>query len=456
MDTRDTIVAPATPVGEGGVGIIRLSGSCAVQYLEQVFHPASGRFPLLSHRLYYGHLRDPDGELVDEVLAVVMRQPGSYTKEDVVEVHCHGGSLVLRRVLDLFIDLGARLARPGEFTLRAFLNGRIDLTRAEAVLEVIRARSEAFSRIALQQLEGRLSRVIYRFRDRMADQLALIEAYVDFPEEDLELPHRESLLSAAAELSSEIDQLLSTFDTGRVLREGLSVLILGRPNVGKSSLLNALLGEARVIVTEIPGTTRDLIEESLTLGGVPLKIVDTAGIRSTLDPVESEGVRRARGKVAQADLVLLVIDGSQPVEPDDFLALEACAETRVLIVVNKGDLGALPLPSPFDMMPAVSVSALTGEGLDALRDAVVKYGCGGDSGGESRESVLLSDRRHREALVRCRESLERFRLGLEEETSPEFLAFELREGLAALGEITGETTPEDVLERIFTRFCIGK
>jgi tRNA modification GTPase len=454
IDNHDTIVGPATPPGEGGVGIIRLSGSLAETYLLRLFHPSEKTAALESHYFYYGRFQFPDGALLDEVMAILMRGPRSYTKEDVVEVHCHGGPVVMRRILDLFINEGARLARPGEFTLRAFLNGRIDLVKAEAVIDVIRSRSHAAHNNALGHLEGRLSAAIDGFRADLADLLSLVEAYIDFPEEDMELPDQERVCSSALDILGRMDTLLATFDEGRALREGAAVLILGRPNVGKSSLMNALLGETRAIVTDISGTTRDTIEESLVVGGLPLRLVDTAGICNTSDRVEFEGVRRAREKVSSADLVLLVVDGSRVPGKDDFLALEACRDVRVLLVVNKSDLPSVSLPLPFSDLPLVRISAQTGEGIKELQQKMVSFFK--EWGSDARESVLLSNRRHREALVRSRQALHRFYTGLGEEISLEFLSLDLRECLQALGEITGETTPGEILERIFSRFCIGK
>ncbi len=455
MDTQETIAAPATAPGEGGIGIVRISGARAEELISGFFRPFSRTRYFESHRLYYGHFLAADREVIDEVMVVIMRGPKSYTREDVAEVHCHGGSLSQRRILDCLIDGGARLARPGEFTLRAFLNGRIDLTQAEAVIDLIRARSESAGKMALGQLEGRLSSTLFRFRDQLADILALIEAHVDFPEEDIETPVQNRLLSSVDSVTQEISALIETFDSGRILREGLAVLILGRPNVGKSSLLNALLGETRAIVTDIAGTTRDTIEENLVLGGIPLRLIDTAGIRDSLDPVESEGVRRARGKAESADLVLLVVDGSVPTHNEDLQALEICRDSRVVLVVNKIDIGCEPLDPFFGGLPVAPISAHTGRGLDNLRQMIVSFFLD-DTRGEGRESIMVSDRRHREALIRCRTSLERFSQAMQAGSSSEFLAFELREALDALGQITGDTTPDDILERIFLRFCIGK
>lgn len=455
IDNQETIVAIATAPGEGGIGIVRLSGGRAEDLLRNYFQPAAGIDRLTSHQLYYGHFRHPDGEMIDEVMAVIMRAPRSYTREDVVEVHCHGGLIVLRRIVDLFVEGGARLARPGEFTLRAFLNGRIDLARAEAVIDVIRSRSEAACRVALGQMEGRLSRRIYHFRDTISDLLAEVEAGIDFPEEELEVADQQRLVGSADAIEGEISSLLDSFDSGRILRDGLSILIFGKPNVGKSSLMNALLGEARTIVSDIPGTTRDTVEESLVLRGLPLRLIDTAGVRQSVDPIEAEGVQRAQAKVSGADLVLLVVDGSRELDADDHQALAACGIDRTLLVINKQDLGLCPLATEFAALPAVSISARDGLGIDSLVDGVSDFFTA-NCGGEGQETALLSDRRHREALLLARNALQRFHVSLEEGHPTEFGALELREALDALGEITGETAPEDILEKIFTRFCIGK
>jgi tRNA modification GTPase len=453
-DSQDTIIAPITPAGEGGIGVLRLSGSRAEEFLQQYFHASRQTARFRSHQLYHGHMRASDGEIIDEVLAVIMRSPHSYTREDVVEVHCHGGTVVVRRLLDLFIDAGVRLARPGEFTLRAFLHGRIDLAQAEAVADIIGCASDGARRIAVGQLEGKLSAALNRFRTVVIEQLALVEVHIDFPEEDIDFPSCEQLLTAVSRVVEDIDHLLESFDAGRTLREGISLLILGKPNVGKSTLMNALLGEERAIVTAIPGTTRDIIEERFTLAGIPLRLLDTAGIRDTEDLVEREGVRRAREKIASAELILLVIDGSAPIDREDLLALDACRGSRVIVVINKSDLGTPPV-SPIPGFPAVIISARRGEGVDVLqntiRDTVL-----GNSGRTGQETILLSDRRHRQALLRARAALAVFRQKTQDGVAPEFLAVELRAALDAFGEITGETTPDEILNHIFSRFCIGK
>ncbi len=455
LQDQNTIVAPATPPGEGGIGIVRLSGPGSEALLKRFFRASRPIDIFSSHHLYHGRLYSDNGILVDEVMAVLMRKPHSYTREDVVEIQCHGGTLVQRRILHLFIEGGARLARPGEFTLRAFLNGRVDLASAEAVIDVIRSRSETACSVALGQLEGKLSRLVHGFREQLADLLAEIEAGIDFPEEDLDVSERLKLQELGNDLVRWMADLLDTFESGRILREGLAILIFGKPNVGKSSLMNNLLGEARTIVTDIPGTTRDVIEESMVLSGVPLRLVDTAGIRETTDPIEMEGVRRALQKVAASDLVLLVVDGSKPIDEDDLLALESCRSGRLLVVVNKSDLGRKELPDSFAGLPSVYVSAKAGTGLEELKDRICSLFFEG-SGSDCRETVVLSDSRHWEAVVRAKEALERFLTGIAEGMALEFAALDLRDALDALGEITGETTPGEILERIFSRFCIGK
>jgi len=449
----DTIVAAATAAGEGAIAIVRLSGPDAPAILSRLFRPCRLAEPFSARCLIYGRIVAPDGTPVDDVMAVHFHAPHSYTAEDVVEIHCHGNPLLVRRIIDLCLDAGARMAHPGEFTQRAFLNGKLDLTQAEAVADLIRSQSLASQRMALQQLDGRLHQLIAGFREALANLLALVEVHVDFPEEDIDRPLQQVLQTQADDLCQQMHDLLATFDAGRVLRDGLAVLILGRPNVGKSSLLNALLGEARAIVTEIPGTTRDLIEEQLQIGGVPLRLVDAAGIRDTADLIEAEGVRRTRDRASTADLVLLVVDGHQGVVPEDRLALSACDRNRVLLVMNKADLPQQPLCADFADLPRVTVSARTGAGMESLRQAMLSAVHAEHAGGES---FFLSDRRHRDALLRAERATRQFQAGLRDGIAHEYLALDLRDALDALGEITGETTPDEILGRIFAGFCIGK
>lgn len=456
MLSFETIVAPATPPGEGGVGIIRLSGSSAVACLERVFHGRTPVTTMSSHRLYHGHLCSSAGTRIDEVLAVIMRAPGSYTGEDVVEVHCHGGNQVMRSILNLFLDNGVRMARPGEFTQRAFLNGRLDLAQAEAVVEIIWARSERASKVALDQLDGHLSQVIHRFADVFRSALVLLEAHIDFPDDEvgsLDLP---ALLGPLQDTVKEMQLLADSFDLGRALREGISVIILGRPNVGKSSLMNALLGESRAIVTEVAGTTRDTLEEQLVLAGFPLRLVDAAGVRDTTDPVEKEGVRRAREKALAADLILMVVDGSVSLRKEDRMALDLCQPDKTLVVINKSDQPQVCTAeefSPFNRH--VLVSAKHGAGLSELRSSIVDI-ISTDAAHVADEGLIINERRHRDALLQAITSVGHLFASVQAGAPLECLALELREGLSSLGQITGETTPDELLDQIFSQFCIGK
>jgi len=450
---QDTIIAPATPAGSGGLAVIRLSGPLAEPALLGLFRPTSPRSRLQSHRLYLGQIIDPDGLALDEIMAVVMRSPHSFTREDVVEIHCHGGPAVINSILDLFLDRGIRMAQPGEFTQRAFLNGRLDLSQAEAVADLIHARSRGAARIALGQLQGKLARLIGEARQQLVEALALVEVHIDFSDQDIDLPDFQPLADQVVAIKARLSLLLSSYDDGRMLQEGVRILILGKPNVGKSSLLNVLLGEARAIVTDIAGTTRDTIEETLLLNEVPVRLIDTAGIRHTSDAVEQEGVSRAREKVASADLVLLVVDGGEATDQDDELALAACDSDRLLLVVNKSDREQVDLGGEFRNLEFVRVAAKHGQGLEQLQAAIKKMLF---SGGAPGEDILLYERRHRDSLVAACDLLERFLAGVSDQLDAEFLALELRGAITSLGQISGDSVTEEVLGQIFSKFCIGK
>ncbi len=461
----DTIAAIATPVGEGGIGIVRLSGPLSGRILRRIFVSSGSReggdVRLESRRLTYGHVVDPDsGEKVDEVLAVLMAAPHTYTRDDVAEIHCHGGVVPLRRTLELSLRSGARLAQPGEFTLRAFLNGRIDLSQAEAVLDIVKARTEASLRIAVGQLEGRVSEPVRQIRAALLQCLAGVEATLDFPEDDVSssgqadsgVPDVTAILTLAAQ---RLDELLSRADQGLVYRQGVRVVIAGRPNVGKSSLLNALLHYERAIVTPLPGTTRDTIEETVNISGVPFCLVDTAGIAESLSPIEKLGIERSRTALEGADLVLLVIDGSEPLRGEDCALAEGLRNRPVLVVVNKADLP--PMADCASILPEsepVRLSALTGTGLDDLEDALTRSVLGGQ--------VLVSDLpvvsnpRHKEALSRALARVSDATAALSGGAPRDLLASDLRQAVGALGEITGESVGEDLLSTIFGSFCVGK
>lgn len=456
-DSNDTIVAISTPPGEGGVGIVRLSGDGAIRIVSQLFRSSRGAtLKNAAHRVRHGHIVSAEGEVLDEVLCLVMPGPHSYTREDVVEIHGHGGAGPLNAILEACLRAGARLAGPGEFTLRAFLSGRIDLVQAEAVIDQIQARTRANLQAANAAASGTLSRELHAMGETLRLLLARVEAAVDFPEDDLPDLIDAQLMQDARATQATMTGMLAKSDAGRLLREGATLAIAGRPNVGKSSLFNALVRDARAIVSSQAGTTRDRIEEYITLSGVPVKLVDTAGVRHTEDEVEQIGVRIARETLQAAQLALLVIDASEsPTTEDEALFNELQAlEVPVVIAANKADLDAAPEQPAWGTQGdgLVSVSALTGVGLDALEEKLGGLLLGGVN--VAADEALINRLHQKDSLRRASSCLDRF---LEDMTvSPEFLAVELQEALQALGEITGETTPDDILEKIFGAFCIGK
>ncbi len=456
MYIRDTIAAISTPPGNGGIGIIRVSGEMASTIGATLFKPVRDG-GLDSHRFYFGSVIDfQTGDVVDEAMAVIMRAPHSYTREDVLELHCHGGMLVMERVLSLVLRAGARLADPGEFTRRAFLNGRIDLVQAEAIMDIIGAQTDAALQLAQQQRSGALSIRIGEVRDLLLHALALLEAYIDFPEDDIGATDVATISSLVSDARAKIDQLISGFEEGRILREGISVLIIGKPNAGKSSLLNRLLNENRAIVTHLPGTTRDIIEETINLGGLPVRLLDTAGIRHTDDMIEREGINRALEKIAQADLVLFVLDGSRSFDKEDQLILDALQRSSVIAVINKSDVPKiLDMPRPLETMPHLSISAESGEGIELLKDMIKSLFVSKQSL-DSREFVAISHVRHRDILDSANSTLQRFVDGLGSHCNLELLSIDLRDALAAVGSVTGHVTNDDVLDIIFSSFCIGK
>ena len=460
MRQEETISAIATPPGSGGIGIVRLSGETALRVAAAVFRPKRERAlsDMGTYEAAYGQIVAPNGEIVDEAIALVMRSPHSYTMEDVVELQCHGGGLVLQRVLALTLAAGARLAQPGEFTKRAFLNGRLDLAEAGAVMDIVSAKSGAALRAASGRLAGRFSGRIRDWRQSLLALIAHLEAAIDFPEDDIEAPALAEAKQRLSALTEDMNRLLQTAETGRVLREGLLAAIIGRPNVGKSSLLNALLREERAIVTDIPGTTRDSIEEVASVGGIPLRVVDTAGIRDTADVVERIGVERARQAAAQAALVLALFDGSRPLSPEDEAIGEIAREKDSILLITKSDLPAVldeeALRQKLPGSDILRLSTKTGEGMENLSRRIADRVYGGERPGD--ESLFLANVREADLLRQAIDSLAAAREAIESGMSEDFIVIDLRAAWEKLGEIVGETVGEDIIDEIFRRFCLGK
>ncbi len=459
----DTIAAIATPLGEGGLAVIRISGPRALTVADQAFTPvgSSSRKPsaAASHTIHYGKVMR-DGRQVDEVLCAVMRAPRTFTREDVVEITCHGGVLSSKTVFDRVLECGARAALPGEFTQRAFLNGRIDLAQAEAVADLIHARTDLALSAANEQLAGKLSQRINQLRDELMLTLAHIEAHIDFPEEDI-APDTQAQLEGRMVRGIEfMEELLRTANEGQILRRGIRAAIIGRPNAGKSSLLNQLLGHERAIVSHIPGTTRDTIEETANVRGIPVVFIDTAGLRDATDEIESEGVRRSRESLAKAELILHVLDASEPLQAEDKKLLDEFAVKKRIVVRNKIDLPAkLVFESKIQnpeskIAPPVDVCSKTGAGIEQLKDTIKSLVWSGRITADTSQITINS--RHQDALKRACGSLRLALDALRGNASLEFVALDLRQGIAAVGEIVGKTTTEDLLDAVFSQFCIGK
>ncbi len=466
MHDHDTIAAISTPPGDGGIGIVRLSGPGAIPIALKLFSPKGKKneknlADLKSHRMLYGFITGPEtGEQVDEVLISVMRAPNTYTREDMVEINCHGGSQPIARTMELLLKGGARLALPGEFTKRAFLNGRIALTQAEAVLALIKAKSDEAGRNALAQLKGGLGGRVKQETGRLARLLAHLEASIDFPEEEIEPDEIKEIAAGIEEMAKRLNSLSNSYEEGKLLRDGIKTAILGKPNVGKSSLLNALLGEDRAIVTDMPGTTRDVIAEYINLGGYALKIMDTAGIRRAADKTEAEGVKKSLSALEEADLVLCVLDGSARLEEEDLCILDRITERnkRSILIINKKDLPLFPFADGrTEMKMKIHLSAKTGEGIEELKEAIIKsFRQKGQKDAGAETGVLITSLRHKTALDTAARALggalEAVRAGL----PAEIVSLELSEALRELGGITGEVSTDDILAIIFNEFCIGK
>ena len=452
---EDTIAAISTPVGEGGIAIIRVSGPRAFEIADALFVSRRGKvaeFP--SHTIHFGTI-GKNGDLVDQVMLAVMRAPHTYTTEDVVEINCHGGLLTARKLLSLCLQKGARLAEPGEFTKRAFLNGRIDLTQAEAVMDLIHARTDRAHSAATNALEGHLARKIADAREKILAVLAHIEAYIDFPDEDITPDSLEKIRAQTAEVIKFLQALLETAAEGKILREGIIVAIVGRPNVGKSSLMNALLGYDRSIVTSVPGTTRDIIEDFASIRGIPVRLCDTAGLRKARGKVEEIGVGRSHNALLTSDLVIHVSDASKPFATTEWDLAKRYKGKPSVLVLNKIDLPRkAKVLGDFPVSATVETSATAGLGLDILRDRILDI-CGTSKLGSSKTDVAINERQA-DALRRATKNLTDAYTLIESTSSPELISQPMRSALNALGEIVGKTSTEDILDKIFSTFCIGK
>ncbi|MBI5207453.1 MAG: tRNA uridine-5-carboxymethylaminomethyl(34) synthesis GTPase MnmE [Candidatus Firestonebacteria bacterium] len=457
MKLNDTITAISTPSGEGGIGIVRISGVKAINIIQKIFKPHKrDNFIPRTHTISYGMIINPETkESIDEVLVSIMLAPFSYTKEDVAEINCHGGIIPLNRILKLVILMGARLAEPGEFTKRAFLNGRIDLAQAEAVIDVIRAKTEKSLREAQYQLEGRISNEISYLRDILIDFLSRLELSVDFIEEDIEIVSYQEIHKSLVHILDKIEKLLKSVSMGKIIKEGIKIAIVGRPNVGKSSLLNSLLNEDRAIVTNFPGTTRDCLEEILEINGIPAVIIDTAGIRKTGDEIEQAGIERTRRCIKRADIVLLLFDISEPFHEEDLNMINEIKDKKVIFVLNKIDKKNIMktdnLPA---LIPQIKISVLNDIDIDKLKNVI--YNLIALKHIDTKEEVLINNLRHEEALKSANISLNRALLGIQNKLSPEFIAQDVKEAAFYLGSIIGKTYTEDILNNIFSNFCIGK
>lgn len=457
----DTIAAISTPPGEGAIAIVRLSGDQAVQIADEVYRAGQKKLAEApSHTIHYGHIYDPqDDRLLDEVMISVMRAPKTFTREDVVEINCHGGMVVVNQILQLLLRQGARLAEPGEFTKRAFLNGRVDLSQAEAVMDLIRAKTDRSMNLALNQLDGRLSVLIHTLRQDILETLAQVEVNIDYPEyDDVEELTTKLLLEKAGHVQGQIQQLLLTAQQGKILREGLSTAIIGRPNVGKSSLLNHLLDEDKAIVTDVAGTTRDVIEEYVNVRGVPLKLIDTAGIRDTEDIVEKIGVERSRKALSEADLILLVLNQSEALTEADRELLALTKDSKRIILLNKTDLPSQLTEADLAQVSGeatiLPISVLTSAGLDQLEEAIAKLFFAGQTG--EKDASYVSNTRHIALLEKAEQSLSEVINGIEAGMPVDLVQIDMTRCWDFLGEIVGDSVQDELITQLFSQFCLGK
>ncbi len=457
---EDTIAAISTPIGLGGIGVIRVSGNDAINIVDYIFKAANKKSlkDIDSHTITYGHIVNEDGKVLDEVLVMLMKGPRTFTREDIIEINCHGGPIPLNAVLMEVIKAGARMADSGEFTKRAFLNGRIDLAQVEAIMDIIEAKTELSLSQAVGQLEGNLSRKIKAYQDILMQIIARIEVSIDYPEYDQDEPITSEFENEVVELLDGLKELLKTADTGKMIREGVKTAIVGRPNVGKSSLLNALLEENKAIVTDIPGTTRDVVEAYLNIQGIPFQLLDTAGIRETNDLIEKIGVERSKASISEADLVLMLLDSNEGLTDKDRDILEQVKNKRVIFVLNKTDLEnnitQEIMNQYFNAQTVVKVSVKQQEGLSELKEAMKHFVIKGEVVGES--DAIISNQRQKQSLIKAIKSLEIVVQAIEEGLPEDCLAIDLHDAFGHLGMIIGESLKEEIINQLFSRFCLGK
>lgn len=457
----DTIAAISTAVGEAGIGIVRMSGSVSLDIADRVFKgkKVKNLSSVNDRRITYGHIIDPeDDKVIDEVLIVYMKGPFTYTKEDIVEIYCHGGIISVKKILELLLQSGARLAEPGEFTKRAFLNGRLDLSQAEAVIDLIRAKTDKSYDVSLGQLEGNLSVKVKEIRNLLLKMLAHIEVSIDFPDEDVEEVTYDELEEWGNTVLGDISWLLNTADRGKILREGLNTVILGKPNVGKSSLLNAILRENRAIVTDVPGTTRDIIEEYVNIDGIPLKIVDTAGIRDTEDLVEKIGVDRAKNVVSRADLIIAVFDTSRELTKEDMDIIDIIKDKKSIVLLNKTDLPNKieleDLQKQLGNKKLIVTSIAKGVGVEELEKSIKEMFYSGNV--EISSGIVVTNVRHKNQLERAKKNISDALQGIKQGVPLDCVEVDVKNSWENLGEISGDTVSEDIIDKIFSEFCIGK
>jgi len=459
MYNQDTIAAISTPQGTGGIGIIRISGDRAFEIAGKIFSGRRAFDEIKSHTINYGKIIDPESsEAIDEVLVSKMKKPNTFTREDMVEINCHGGMVVLKRVLELVINEGARLAEPGEFTKRAFLNGRIDLSQAEAVIDIINSKTLQSSRAAMDQLEGKLSRKLKKARQHLIELLAHMEVTFDYPEHDIEEITGEKVYVETGKIREMLEDILKSFEKGRILREGINAVIVGRPNVGKSSLLNELSGKNKAIVTDIPGTTRDIIEEFVNINGIPVRIIDTAGIRETSDVVEKIGVEKAQNAIENADLVIMMIDAESGMDHEDEAILEKVKNKKVIVLINKVDLvseqTADAIAGKLSGFRTIKASVKNEIGMEELEKEITDLFMKGGIG--LNNEVIITNVRHKDLIARAIKSIDEARGSYENGMPLDVISIDIKDAADFIGQITGESVSEDVIHEIFKNFCLGK